>query len=258
MAGCDPTNRSASFLGLGYEPQLVRRAPAPPALPARDDLHHAIHLATSTAALKCYLKRQATPAQAAFGGGIRGDRGFGRFDFDAVFAAGWAALRERLRGAGPPTTAEPRWQGLPPAKVFCSSVIPEPASRVWAVMRDFADMGGWHPDIADMQMLAGAPADKMGGVLGFRFGEGELEEQLTLLSDPDRRFRYKINRSGNAWLNYHAGACLYDVTAGDGGFAVWTADSIAAAEDDITLIPLVHQEVFQRAFDTLADKLAMR
>jgi uncharacterized protein YndB with AHSA1/START domain len=174
----------------------------------------------------------------------------------AVFASGWAALAERLKGAPAPAEAGPRWQGFRPAKVFCSSVIPQPASRVWAAMRDFAGMGGWHPDIADMHMLGGAASDKVSGVRSFRFGEGALEEQLTLLCDPERRFRYKINRSGNPWLNYHAGARLYEVTAGDGCFAVWTADWVAAAEDDVTLIPFVHDGVFQRAFDTLAAKLA--
>jgi uncharacterized protein YndB with AHSA1/START domain len=174
----------------------------------------------------------------------------------AVFASGWAALAERLKGAALPAEAAPRWQGLRPAKVFCSSVIPQPAPRVWDAMRDFAGMAGWHPDISDMHMLGGAPSDKVSGVRGFRFGDGALEEQLTLISDPDRSFRYKINKSGNPWLNYHAGARLYEVTAGDGCFAVWTADWVAAAQDDLTLIPFVHDAVFQRAFDTLAAKLA--
>jgi uncharacterized protein YndB with AHSA1/START domain len=174
----------------------------------------------------------------------------------AVFAGGWTALAERLKGQAMPANAAPRWQRFRPAKVFCSSVIPAPAARVWAAMREFAGMGDWHPQITDMHMLEGAQPDKVSGVRGFRFDEGALEEQLTLLSDPDRRFRYKINRSGNSWLNYHAGVRLYDVTAGEACFAVWTADWVAAAEDDANLIPFVHHEVFQRAFDTLAANLA--
>jgi uncharacterized protein YndB with AHSA1/START domain len=175
---------------------------------------------------------------------------------NAVFAAGWAALAERLKGAAMPVGQEPRWQGLRPAKVFCSSVIPVPAERVWQVVRDFAGMGGWHPDITDMHMLGGVRADKVSGVRGFRIGDGTLEEQLTLLSDPDRSFRYRINKSGLPWLNYHAGVRLYDVTASGGCCAVWTADWTASPQDDLTLIPFVHNEVFQRAFDTLAAKLA--
>ena len=172
-----------------------------------------------------------------------------------VFAAGWAALAGQLKGAAAPADAGPRWQGFRPAKVFCSSVIPVSADRVWAVMRDFAGMDDWHPDISDMAMIGGVPSDKVSGVRGFRFGDGALEEQLTLLSDPDRSFRYKINRSGTPWLNYHSGVRLYDVTAQGWCCGVWTADWVAAPQDDLQLIPFVHNEVFQRAFDTLAARL---
>ena len=174
---------------------------------------------------------------------------------EAVFAAGWAALAERLKGASVPAESAPRWQGFRPAKVFCSSVLPVPADRVWAVMRDFASMSDWHPDISDMAMIGGVPSAKVSGVRGFRFGEGALEEQLTLLSDPDRSFRYKINRSGLPWLNYHSGVRLYEVTAQGWCCGVWTADWVAAPQDDLQLVPFVHNEVFQRAFDTLAAKL---
>jgi hypothetical protein len=173
-----------------------------------------------------------------------------------VFAAGWAALAEQLKGASAPAEAGPRWQGLRPAKVFCSSVIPASADRVWAVMRNFAGMSDWHPDIVDMAMIGGVPSDKVAGVRGFRFGDGALEEQLTRLSDPERSFRYKINKSGLPWLNYHAGARVYEVTAQGWSCAVWTADWVAAPQDDLQLIPFVHNNVFQLAFDTLAKRLA--
>ncbi|MBW4023971.1 MAG: SRPBCC family protein [Proteobacteria bacterium] len=174
---------------------------------------------------------------------------------NAVFASGWTALAERLAGAAAPEGAD-RWQGLRPAKVFCSSVIPASAARVWAVVRDFAGMGEWHPDITGMHMLGGARPDKVSGTRHFSFGDGVIEEQLTFLSDPDRAFRYRILASGNAWLNYHAALRLYDVTAGDHCLAVWTADWLASPQDDLTLIPFVHDGVFQRAFDTVGEKLA--
>ena len=148
-----------------------------------------------------------------------------------------------------------RWQGLRPAKVFCSSVLHAPRARVWQEMRDFAGMDGWHPEITDMHMLAGARADKVSGVREFSIGGGQLHEQLTYLSDPDCAFRYKINASGMPWMNYHAGAQLYPVTASDTCFAVWTADWTASANDDLRLIPMVHNDVFQLAFDTLDAKL---
>lgn len=173
---------------------------------------------------------------------------------NGVFAPGLAALAAKLKGAAAPADAL-RWQGLRPAKVFCSSVLHAPRALVWKEMRDFAGMDGWHPEIADMHMLAGARADKVSGVREFSIGGGQLHEQLTYLSDPDCAFRYKINASGMPWMNYHAGAQLYPVTASDTCFAVWTADWTASANDDLRLIPMVHNDVFQLAFDTLDTKL---
>lgn len=174
----------------------------------------------------------------------------------AVFAGGWAALAERLQGSAMPAGQGPRWQGLRPAKVFCSSVIPAPAAAVWSVVRDFASMDQWHPDIADMSMKGDVSPAKISGIRSFRAGEVALEEQLTFLSDPDFSFRYRIVKSAFPWLNYHAGLRLYDVTAGNECFAVWTADWTASPLDDLQLIPFVHNDVFQRAFDTLAQRLS--
>jgi Polyketide cyclase / dehydrase and lipid transport len=173
---------------------------------------------------------------------------------NGVFATGWAALAAQLDGAAAPEGAV-RWQGFRPAKVFCSSRLRAPVSRVWQEMRDFASMGGWHPDIAEMHMLDGARPDKISGVRDFRIGTGRLQEQLTAMSDPDHSFRYTINASTMPWLNYHSGVRLYPVTASGECFAVWTADWVASANDDLRLIPMVHDDVFQRAFDTLDAKL---
>ena len=96
---------------------------------------------------------------------------------------------------------------------------------------------------------------KCRGVRSFRFGDGLLEEQLTRLSDADRSLGYRINKSGQPWLNYRSEVRLHDVTSSGECFAVWTADWTASAHDDVQLIPFVHHEVFQRAFDTLGAKL---
>jgi hypothetical protein len=172
----------------------------------------------------------------------------------AVFAAGLASLAERLKGAVAPAGAV-RWQGFRPAKVFCSTVMHASAARVWQEMRVFSGMDHWHPDITDMHMLGGVRPDKVSGVRDFRFGDGRLQEQLTYMSDPDRAFRYKINATTQPWMNYHSGARLYPVTASDRCVAVWTADWTASANDDVHLIPMVHNDVFQCALDTLDRKL---
>lgn len=167
-----------------------------------------------------------------------------------VFAAGLSALAAKAKGAEAREGTQ-RWQGLRPAKVFTSSVIGGPIAGVWAKMRDFAGMGGWHDDITKMHMIDGVRSDKVSGVRDFLFGEGALWEELTYLSDTDHAFRYRILKSPMPWLNYHAGARLYPVTDTNRTFAVWTADWTASPQDDLELIPNVHENVFQKAFDTL-------
>ncbi len=168
-----------------------------------------------------------------------------------VYAAGLASLRGKL---GAPPAGKTRWDGWRPAKVFCSSVINGPLDAVWARVRDFAGMGDWHPGISKMHMLGDVRADKISGVRDFMFGEGKLHERLTGLSDIEHAFRYTIELSPMPWLNYHAGARFRPISDGNRTFAVWTADWVASANDDAALIPDIHQNVFQKAFDTLNER----
>jgi hypothetical protein len=170
-----------------------------------------------------------------------------------VFAGGLDSLAEHVRGQQVPE-GQTRWQGDRPAKVFCSAVLNGPIEAVWARMRDFDGMDGWHPDITDMTMLDGARPDKVSGTRDFRFGSDTLHEQLTMLCDRTHAFAYRITASGMPWINYHAGARLYPISKTGSTFAVWTADWVASANDDLELIPTVHQDVFQKAFDTLNER----
>jgi uncharacterized protein YndB with AHSA1/START domain len=170
-----------------------------------------------------------------------------------VFAAGFESLASKAAGRAAPEGAQ-RWQGWRPAKVFCSSVINAPVEGVWARVRDFAGMADWHPAISRMVMQGGVRSDKVSAVRDFTMNGGDLLERLTYLSDREHAFRYTIEKSPFPLLNYHAGARFYPITSSDRTFAVWTADWIASANDDVNLIPSVHNEVFQKAFDTLNTK----
>ena len=170
-----------------------------------------------------------------------------------VFVAGLAALAAKLKGAAAPVGAK-RWDGWRPAKVFCSSVINGPREHVWPIVRDFIGMDKWHPGIRDMKMIGGVPSDKISGVRDFMFGDGRILERLTQMDDANYAFRYLIEQSPMPWMNYHAGARFYPVTASNQTVAVWTADWFASANDDVALIPDIHENVFQKAFDTLNER----
>ena len=170
-----------------------------------------------------------------------------------IFGAGLAALAARLSGAAAPAGVV-RWDGWRPAKVFCSSVINGPVDAVWQHVRDFIGMGAWHPDIAGMKMVGGVRSDKVSGVRDFQFGDGRIMERLTYLNDADHAFRYLIEQSPMPWMNYHAAAQFLPISASNQTFAVWTADWIASANDEVRLIPDIHENVFQKAFDTLNER----
>jgi uncharacterized protein YndB with AHSA1/START domain len=167
-----------------------------------------------------------------------------------VFEAGLAALAAKVAGTTAPAGSK-RWDGWRPAKVFCSSVINAPVPAVWDRVRDFIGMAAWHPGIRDMKMIGGVRSDKISGVRDFMFGEGRILERLTYLNDADHEFRYTIEDSPMPWINYHAGARFLPITATNKTFAVWTADWTAAPNDEVLLIPDIHMNVFQKAFDTL-------
>jgi uncharacterized protein YndB with AHSA1/START domain len=173
-----------------------------------------------------------------------------------VFAAGWKALGAKIKREKPkkPEGAV-RWKGGQPNKVWTSRVIKAPLDKVWAAMRNFAGMGGWHDEITKMRMLAGARPDKVSGVRDFYFGEGHLKEELLHLSDLDRSFSYRITECEIPWMNYVSGPRLWPVTAGNMTFGVWTGDWTASSQDDLVLIPRTEMQVYQKAFATLEKTL---
>jgi uncharacterized protein YndB with AHSA1/START domain len=176
---------------------------------------------------------------------------------NGVFAAGLAALKSHVAGRAAPAGAR-RWQGFPPNKVWCSTVIDGPVQAVWDVIRDFAGMGAWHEAITRMHMLGGVRSDKISGVRDFHFGDGHLNEKLLHLDDVERSFSYCITKSDIPWMNYVSGARLWPVTDGNRTLGVWTGDWVAAPQDDVALIPMATNEVYLKAFRTVAERFFTR
>jgi uncharacterized protein YndB with AHSA1/START domain len=172
---------------------------------------------------------------------------------NAVFQGGWDALKKAVAGRATPAGAK-RWAGFPPNKVWCSTVIDGSADAVWKVMRDFAGMGGWHDAITKMHMLGGVRSDKVSGTRDFLFGEGHLNEKLLHLDDGERSFSYCITKCDIPWMHYVSGPRLWPVTDGNRTFGVWTGDWVASPQDDVALIPMAADEVYLKAFRTVAER----
>lgn len=172
---------------------------------------------------------------------------------NAVFQAGWNSLKPVVAGRAAPAGAR-RWSGFPPSKAWCSTVIDGPVDAVWAVIRDFAGMGGWHDDITRMHMLDGARSDKVSGTRDFLFGAGHLNEKLLHLDDAERSFSYFITKSEIPWMHYVSGPRLWPVTDGNRTFGAWFGDWVASPQDDVALIPNTEQNVYLKAFHTVAQR----
>jgi len=142
-------------------------------------------------------------------------------------------------------------------RVYVSSVIDAPASRVWERIRDFNALPRWHPRIRDSRIENGEPADRVGCVRDFHLQNGErIRERLLGLSDYDMFCTYAILESPMPITDYVATLRLTPITDGDRTFAEWTAEFECAAEAASDLVGGIGQNVFQAGFDSLKRQMA--
>jgi hypothetical protein len=138
------------------------------------------------------------------------------------------------------------------ARVYVSSVIEAPASRVWERVRDFNGLPRWHPRIADSQIENGEPADKVGCIRNFRLQNGDqIREQLLALSDYELFCTYGILDSPMALQNYVATLRLTPVSDGDRCFIEWSAEFDCNPDVAEELVRGIGGNVFQAGFDAL-------
>jgi len=137
-------------------------------------------------------------------------------------------------------------------KVFVSSVIEAPPSKVWERVRDFNGMPRWHPRIRDSRIENGEPSDKIGCVRDFHLQNGDrIREKLLGLSDYDMFCTYAILESPMPLTNYVANLRLTPITDGDRTFAEWTAEFDCEPEVADDLVGGIGTNVFQGGFDAL-------
>ncbi len=144
------------------------------------------------------------------------------------------------------------------ARVYISSVIDVPATRVWERLRDFNGLPRWHPSIRDSRIENGEPADKVGCVRDFHLQNGDrLREQLLGLSDYDMFCTYSILESPMPLTDYVATLRLTPITDGDKCFAEWSAEFECAEEEEEGLVNGIGNDVFQAGFSALKRQLAV-
>lgn len=138
------------------------------------------------------------------------------------------------------------------ARVYVSTVIGAPASRVWERIRDFNALPRWHPSIRDSRIEDALPADKVGCIRNFNLQNGDnIREQLLGLSDYDMFCTYSILESPMPLEDYVATIRLTPVTEGDRCFMEWSAEFSCDPSDEEDLVTGIGGDVFQTGFDSL-------
>ena len=138
------------------------------------------------------------------------------------------------------------------ARVYVSSVIAAPASKVWERVRDFNSLPRWHPRIADSQIENGEPSDKVGCIRNFRLQNGDqIREQLLALSDYDTFCTYSILESPMPIENYVATLRLTPISDGDRCFVEWSTEFDCSPDVEADVTNGIATNVFQGGFDAL-------
>lgn len=143
-------------------------------------------------------------------------------------------------------------------RVYISSVIDAPASRVWDRVRDFNGLPRWHPLVRDSRIENGQPSDKIGCIRDFHLQNGDrIREQLLGLSDYDYFCTYSILESPMPLTDYIATLRLTPVTDGDRSFAEWTAEFDCDESEAEGLVTGIGTDVFLAGFSALKRQLTV-
>ena len=137
-------------------------------------------------------------------------------------------------------------------KVRISSVIDAPIEKVWARIRDFNGLPGWHPRMVESEIEDGRKATDLGCVRKFKVASGAtIRERLDAFSDDDFLTTYSIIEHPAPISNHTSTLRLERVTDGDRTYAVWTADFDAPEDKADELAKGMGDNVFQGGVDAL-------
>src|ERR1700749_1956415 len=103
-----------------------------------------------------------------------------------------------------------------------STVVGGPVAEVWALLRDFAAIGDWHPALPPAEIEDG-PADRVGSVRGYPLAGGH-PEPLAALDDQQRRiaFTFADHAAGLPVRSYTSTIAAWPVTLTDDTYVEWS------------------------------------
>jgi uncharacterized protein YndB with AHSA1/START domain len=142
------------------------------------------------------------------------------------------------------------------ARAYASTVIPAPADRVWAIVRDFNGLPDWHPGIVRSEIEDGKTGDTVGAVRSFFLADGShVREQLVALDDRQRTLSYVFATPAFPVADYVAQMRVSPITDGGGSFVEWSAQFEERPEDAGKYADIVANGVFATGLAALKTKL---
>jgi hypothetical protein len=109
-------------------------------------------------------------------------------------------------------------------RIFTSAVVGAPVGEVWALLRDFAAIGDWHPALPPSEIENG-PADRVGADRVYPLAGGHRE---TLIGLEDRNhtiaFTFADHAAGLPVRNYLSTMTARPVTVADHTFVEWVSE----------------------------------
>jgi hypothetical protein len=138
------------------------------------------------------------------------------------------------------------------AKAYASTIVNAPAEAVWARIRDFNGLPGWHPGIDRSRIEEGKRSDEVGCVRDFYLKDGaHIREKLLGFSDLERSQTYNFQLTPFPVQNYVATLKVTPVTDGNRSFVEWSATFDVAPDQIGQWQDTFANGVFQGGFDAL-------
>jgi polyketide cyclase/dehydrase/lipid transport protein len=132
------------------------------------------------------------------------------------------------------------------------AVLDAPTVQVWALLRDFAAIGEWHPFLPPVQIENG-PADRVGATRVFPQLGGH-RETLVALDDLTWTASWRFDDSGGLPVRDYV-STLRVIPLGDERVVVdWSARFDCDADDEPAVRTQILDQVFRPGLGALADR----
>jgi hypothetical protein len=139
-------------------------------------------------------------------------------------------------------------------QVFTSTVVGAPVGEVWALLRDFAAIGSWHPALPPCE-IEGGPADRVGCVRVFPLAGGH-RETLVSLDDECRAiaFSFADNAAGLRVRRYLSTMSARPVTSANHTYVEWVSRFDCDESDEDAMITQVRDGVLAPGLKALEQR----